>query len=62
MALTHVSTREHHGLVEEINLQVFLLLLGTGDRLYPETTDKRELRLVFSRALANGVLLQTYAV
>jgi dihydrofolate reductase len=50
------------GLVDEINLQVFPLLLGSGDRLYPETTDKRALRLVSSRALANGVLLQTYAV
>lgn len=50
------------GLIDEINLQVFPLLLGSGDRLYPETTDKRALRLVSSRALANGVLLQTYTV
>jgi dihydrofolate reductase len=50
------------GLIDEINLQVFPLLLGSGDRLYPETTDTRALRLVSSRALANGVLLQTYAV
>jgi dihydrofolate reductase len=50
------------GLVDEINLQVFPLLLGSGNRLYPETTDKRALRLVTSRALPNGVLLQTYAV
>jgi dihydrofolate reductase len=50
------------GLIDEINLQVFPLLLGGGDRLYPETADMRALRLVSSRALANGVLLQTYAV
>jgi dihydrofolate reductase len=48
-------------LVDEINLQVFPLLLGSGDRLYPETADKRALHLVSSRALANGVLLQTYS-
>lgn len=49
-------------LVDEINLQVFPLLLGSGARLYPETTDKHELRLVSSRALNNGVMLQSYAV
>jgi dihydrofolate reductase len=50
------------GLVDELNLQVFPLLLGSGARLYPETPDKHPLRLVSSRALDNGVLLQTYAV
>jgi dihydrofolate reductase len=50
------------GLVDEINLQVFPLLLGSGDRLYPETTDKHPLRLLSSRALDSGVMLQTYAV
>jgi dihydrofolate reductase len=49
------------GLVDELNLQVFPLLLGSGARLYPETTDKHPLRLVSSRALENGVMLQTYA-
>lgn len=50
------------GLVDELNLQVFPLLLGSGARLYPETPDKHPLRLVSSRALDNGVVLQTYAV
>jgi dihydrofolate reductase len=49
------------GLVDELNLQVFPLLLGSGARLYPETADKHPLRLVSSRALENGVMLQTYA-
>jgi dihydrofolate reductase len=49
------------GLVDELNLQVFPLLLGSGARLYPETSDKHPLRLVSSRALENGVMLQTYA-
>ncbi len=49
-------------LVDEINLQVFPLLLGSGARLYPETTDKRPLNLVSSRTLDNGVLLQTYSL
>lgn len=50
------------GLVDEINLQVFPLLLGSGVRLYPETIEKHPLRLVSSRTLENGVMLQTYAV
>ena len=50
------------GLVDEINLQVFPLLLGSGARLYPETPDTHPLRLVSSRALENGVILQSYAV
>ena len=50
------------GLVDEINLQVFPLLLGSGARLYPETTDQHPLRLVSSQALDSGVILQTYAV
>ena len=50
------------GLVDEVNLQVFPLLLGSGDRLYPESPDPRTLHLVSSRALDTGVLLATYAV
>ncbi len=49
-------------LVDQLNLQVFPLLLGSGDRLYPETTDTQALQLVSSRALDSGVILQSYAV
>lgn len=48
------------GLVDEFNLQVFPLMLGSGARLYPETVDKRKLSLMSSRPLASGVVLQTY--
>ena len=47
-------------LVDELNLQVFPLLLGSGMRLFPETIAKTALELVSSAALSNGVLLQTY--
>jgi dihydrofolate reductase len=49
------------GLVDELNLQVFPLVLGSGARLYPESVDKLPLSLVSSRALATGVMLQTYS-
>lgn len=48
------------GLVDERNLQVFPVLLGSGMRLFPETTDKTALELVASRAVASGVVVQTY--
>jgi len=48
------------GQVDELHLQVFPLVLGSGLRLYPETDEKLELELVESRPLPNGVLLQTY--
>jgi dihydrofolate reductase len=48
------------GLVDQVNLQVFPLILGSGARLYPETPDKLALELVSSRAVPNGVLLQSY--
>jgi dihydrofolate reductase len=48
------------GLVDELNLQVFPLLLGSGARLYPDSADALALTLESSRSLANGVLLQTY--
>ncbi len=48
------------GLVDELNLQVFPLLLGSGMRLFPETPNKTAFGLVSSKALHNGVLLQTY--
>ncbi len=48
------------GLVDELNLQVFPLILGSGARLYPESPDKLALELASSREVTNGVLLQTY--
>lgn len=48
------------GLVDELNLQVFPIILGSGARLYPERDDTLPLELVSSRALPNGVVLQTY--
>ncbi|HWI74107.1 MAG TPA: dihydrofolate reductase family protein [Baekduia sp.] len=48
------------GLVDQLNLQVFPFILGSGARLYPESEDMTTLELVSSRALDNGVLLQSY--
>jgi dihydrofolate reductase len=50
------------GLVDEINLQVFPLILGSGSRLYPETPKPMKLQLASSRPIHNGIVLQTYRV
>lgn len=57
-SLVHLLLAE--GLVDELNLQVFPLLLGSGARVYPETSDTTSLELVSSTALDSAVLLQTY--
>jgi dihydrofolate reductase len=49
------------GLVDELHLQVFPVILGSGFRVYPESPDRLNLELVSSRALQTGVVLQTYA-
>ena len=48
------------GLVDELHLQVFPLVLGSGRRLYGESPDKIALELVESVAITGGVMLQTY--
>jgi dihydrofolate reductase len=48
------------GLVDQLNLQVFPLILGSGMRAYPEMPEPIKLELTSSRALTSGVTLQTY--
>jgi dihydrofolate reductase len=49
------------GLVDEVRLLVYPLVLGAGDRLFGETHDKIALRLVESRPLGGGVVHMVYA-
>lgn len=50
------------GLVDQLNLQVFPLVLGSGFTLYPDSPDKLELDLEASQFTPNGVMLQEYVV
>jgi dihydrofolate reductase len=48
------------GLVDELRLQIYPILLGAGDRLFRETQDKIALRLVESHPFAGGVVNMIY--
>jgi dihydrofolate reductase len=47
-------------LVDELRLMVFPVVLGTGKRLFGETTDKRRLQLSSSTVVGDGVAIQVY--
>lgn len=50
------------GLVDQLNLQVFPLILGSGDRMFPEMETPTNLELLDTRGLASGVQIQRYHV
>jgi dihydrofolate reductase len=49
-----------HDLVDELRLKIFPVVLGAGERLFGETSDKKPLRLVGTQTLGNGVAILTY--
>jgi dihydrofolate reductase len=50
------------GLVDQLNLQVFPFVLGSGARLFPDSPDLIELELSSSRAIDGGVVLQSFTL
>ena len=48
------------GLVDELHLQVFPFILGSGARLYPASPDMARLDLVETVPLPNGVQAQAF--
>jgi dihydrofolate reductase len=55
-----VQTLQENDLVDELRLMVFPVVLGTGKRLFGDTSDKKSLRLVDSKAVGDGVVILTY--
>jgi dihydrofolate reductase len=51
-----------HDLVDELRLFVFPVLLGAGERLFGETTDKKAIRLVGNQTVGNGLAFLTYEI
>jgi dihydrofolate reductase len=55
-----VQTLIENDLVDELHLMVFPVILGTGKRVFGETSDKKTLRLADSRTVGEGVAILVY--
>src|SRR5438874_211723 len=50
----------YQGLVDELLLVIYPVLLGRGKRFFSDSVDPRELALVNTKAASSGVLMNTY--
>jgi dihydrofolate reductase len=57
-----VHTLIEHDLVVELRLVVFPVVLGSGERLFGATSDKKPMRLVDVSTIGQGLTLITYEV
>lgn len=55
-----VQTLMEHDLVDEYRLMTFPIILGSGKRLFGETSDTTALRLVDTKTVGSGVVILTY--
>jgi dihydrofolate reductase len=55
-----LRTLIEHDLIDELRLKIFPVVLGDGERLFGETSDKRSMRLVDTQTLGDGIAYLTY--
>jgi dihydrofolate reductase len=55
-----VQTLLEHDLVDELRLMVFPVVLGSGKRLFGDTSEKKPLRLADSKTVGEGVTILVY--
>jgi len=49
-----------HDLIDELRVMLFPVVLGTGKRLFGETSDKKRLRLTDSKSVGDGIGILIY--